>query len=102
MVIFVPSPGAYLAAGVLLGFGNAGCRVARSALLLRLVPNAVMGRVGGFYQVLDRLLRTTLVLSLSLVDTRGAPAGFGLLTAVFLAAFAGLLATRSAASRATG
>jgi hypothetical protein len=50
--------------------------------------------------VLDRLLRTTLVLSLSLVDTRGAPAGFGLLTAVFLAAFAGLLATRSAANRA--
>ena len=101
VVILVPSPGAYLAAGVLLGFGNAGCRVARSALLLRLVPNAVMGRVGGFYQVLDRLLRTTLVLSLSLVDARGAPAGFALLTAVFLAAFAGLLATRSSAERAT-
>ncbi|MBM3843974.1 MAG: MFS transporter [Verrucomicrobia bacterium] len=45
--VHLPLP--YLCAGALLGFGNAGCRVARSALLLHLVPNAVMGRVGGFY-----------------------------------------------------
>jgi MFS family permease len=83
-------------ASALIGFGNAGSRVARSALLLHLVPNEVMGRVGGFYQVLDRILRTTLVLAMAIIDTQGPPAGFMLLTAVFLLAFAGVLQTRAA------
>lgn len=92
--VHLPLP--YLCAGALLGFGNAGCRVARSALLLHLVPNAVMGRVGGFYQVLDRVLRTALVLAMGIIDTHGPPVGFVLLAAVLLLALAGVLRTRAA------
>jgi MFS family permease len=93
--VHLPLP--YLCAGALLGFGNAGCRVARSALLLHLVPNAVMGRVGGFYQVLDRVLRTALVLAMGIIDAHGPPVGFALLAAVLLLALAGALRTRAAA-----
>jgi MFS family permease len=96
IVIFVRLPLAFLVASALLGFGNAGSRVARSALLLHLVPNEVMGRVGGFYQVLDRILRTTLVMAMAIIDTQGPPAGFLLLTIVFLLAFAGVMRTRAA------
>jgi MFS family permease len=95
MVIFLRVPIVYLAAGVLLGFGNAGCRVARSALLLHIVPNSVMGRVGGFYQVLDRVLRTALVMAMGIIDAHGPPAGFVVLLAVLLVALFGVLQTRA-------
>ncbi|MEI6466540.1 MAG: MFS transporter [Verrucomicrobiota bacterium] len=90
-------PAAFVLAGALLGFGNAGSRVARSALLLRLVPNDVMGRVSSFYQILDRLLRTVLVMSMAVIDTQGPPAGYALLTVVFVIALCGVLQTRDAA-----
>jgi len=86
-----------LCAGALLGFGNAGCRVARSALLMHLVPTTVMGRVGGFFQVLDRVLRTALVLAMEIIDAHGPPVGFALLAVLLLLALAGALRTRAAA-----
>lgn len=89
-------PLTFLVAGALLGFGNAGCRVARSALLLHVVPNEFMGRVGGFYQVLDRVLRTVLVLAMGIIDAHGPPAGYMVLTAVLLVALFGVLQSRSA------
>lgn len=96
LLIFLRYPLTFLVAGALLGFGNAGCRVARSALLLHLVPNEMMGRVGGFFQVLDRILRTGLVFAMGIVDTHGPPAGYVVLAAVLLVAFAGVLRTRDA------
>lgn len=96
LLIVFRFPVAFLFAGVLLGFGNAGCRVARSALLLHLVPNEVMGRVNGFYLVFDRVMRTLLVYAMIIIDTQGPPAGYMLLTIVFLFAFAGVLQSRSA------
>jgi hypothetical protein len=84
----------YLAAGVLLGFGNAGCRVARSALMLHVVPNTVMGRVGGFYNVLDRVLRTLFVLAMSIIDLYGPPAGFVVLLAILVVSLYGVMQTR--------
>jgi hypothetical protein len=89
------NPLAYLVAGALCGFGNAGCRVARSALMLNLVPNAVMGRVGVFYNLLDRVLRTLLVSSMFIIDVHGAPAGYALLAGLIVLAFAGVLLTRN-------
>jgi MFS family permease len=96
VLIVLQHPWIYLAAGVLLGFGNAGSRVARSALMLHIVPNEVMGRVGIFYNVLDRLVRTVLVGSMIIVDWWGPPAGFLLLFAIMLAALAGVYASRAA------
>jgi MFS family permease len=96
VLIVLRFPPAFLVAGALLGFGNAGCRVARSALLLHLVPNDVMGRVGGFFLVLDRVLRTVLVMAMAVIDTHGPPGGYIVLTAVLLVAFFGVLQTRAA------
>ena len=94
VLVVLRFPVTFVLAGALLGFGNAGCRVARSALLLQLVPNDVMGRVSGFYQVLDRVLRTGLVMSMVIIDTHGPPAGYALLTGVLLLALLGVLQTR--------
>ena len=96
LVAFVRHRLIYLAAGALLGFGNAGCRVARSTLLLNLVPNNMMGRVGGFYSVFDRLLRTGLVLAMGIIEISGPPAGFAILLAVVALALFGVTRTRSA------
>ncbi|MEO6244710.1 MAG: MFS transporter [Opitutaceae bacterium] len=88
-------PATFLVAVTLLGFGNAGCRVARAALMLHLVPNEVMGRVGGFFQVLDRVLRTLLVLSMMVIDTLGPPAGYLILAVVLVIALFGVMQTRA-------
>ncbi len=86
---------AYYAALMLFGLGNAGSRVARNALVLHLVPNAVMGRVAMFFSAADRLLRTVLTFTCTLIVARGsASLGFAVLLAVLLVAFAGTLATR--------
>lgn len=95
IVFTVRLPLAYLSAGLLLGFGNAGCRVARSALMLHIVPNKVMGRVGGFYNVFDRVLRTLFVLAMSIIDIYGPPAGFAVLIAILIVALIGVTQTRS-------
>jgi MFS family permease len=96
VVITLRFPLAYLLAGALLGFGNAGGRVARSALLLHLVPNEVMGRVGGFYLVLDRVLRTLLVMAMSIIDVYGPTSGFMLLAILLVVALAGVWQSRGA------
>jgi MFS family permease len=97
VIILVPHPGIYLVAATLLGFGNAGCRVARSALMLNLVPNEVMGRVGVFYNVLDRLLRTLLVSAMVIIDLYGVSAGFSVLLVILIIALAGVLQSRDIA-----
>jgi MFS family permease len=94
ILVVIQFPLTFLVSGVLLGFGNAGCRVARSALLMHLVPIGVMGRIGVFYQVLDRVLRTLLVMSMVVIDTQGPPAGYLILTVVVLLAFIGVLQSR--------
>jgi MFS family permease len=94
LVVF-RSPLCYLAAAALCGFGNAGCRVARSALMLNLVSNAVMGRVGVFYNLLDRILRTVLVSAMAFTDVYGAPSGYAMLAGIMVLAIAGVLATRN-------
>ncbi len=95
IVLVAPYPLAFLVAGLLLGFGNAGTRVARSALLMHLVPNHMMGRVGGFYQVLDRVLRTLLVMAMVVIDTRGPVAGYLILAVLAVLALAGALHSRA-------
>lgn len=97
LLLVLQLPAAFILAAALIGCGNAGCRVARSALLLRVVPQEVMGRVSSFYQILDRLLRTALVLAMAVIDTHGPPAGYLLLTAVLVLALVGVLRTRRSA-----
>ena len=99
-VTFLRVSGVYLVVGVLLGFGNAGCRVARNTLMLNSVPNAVMGRVGIFFSVFDRFLRTVLVAGMVVVDRYGPPSGFGLLAAILGIALVAAFRSRHAAIEA--
>ncbi len=96
MIIALRFPLTYLMASVMLGFGNAGCRVARNALMLNIVPNEMMGRVGGFYSVFDRVLRTLLVSSMGVIEIAGPPAGFAMLLIVLIVALVGVLQSRAA------
>lgn len=86
----------YYAALLLLGFGNAGSRVARGALVLNLVPNTVMGRVQMFFSAFDRLLRTVLTFGATMIVARAsASLGFVCLGLILLIAFVAMLASRS-------
>jgi len=88
MIIFLPTVALYFAAGILLGFGNAGIRVARSAAMLHLIDNQVMGRVGSFFHAYDRLLRTALTsIAIALVAGPGVRVAFGLLLVLVLASW---------------
>lgn len=92
----------YYGALLLFGFGNAGTRVARSALLFCVVPSSLMGRVGMFFSAFDRLLRTGLTFAMTLILAHAsATLGFVTLLIVLLAAFAGTLATRGSVSAAS-
>jgi hypothetical protein len=60
-----------------------------------------MGRVHVFFLVAERSVRTLLILTMTgLVDAHGAPLCFALLLLVNLAAFVGMLRSRSAAEAA--
>jgi MFS family permease len=96
LLMLWPTTASYYVALGLFGLGNAGSRVARNALVLHLVPNPMMGRVGMFFSAADRLLRTALTSLCTFVVARGSAAhGFTALWLVLLAALLGALATRS-------
>lgn len=101
LLVALRTPPAYYAALALFGLGNAGGRVARNAVMLHVVPNGVMGRVGMFFNAADRLLRTVLTSACTVAVARGgATPGFVLLWIVLLAAFLGALATKSSVAAA--
>jgi MFS family permease len=51
----------FLISFMLQGWGNAGSRVARSILVLKTVPNEIVGRVNLFYGAVERLFRAALL-----------------------------------------
>lgn len=97
LLVLLPTVPAYLAAALFLGFGNAGSRVARSATILHLVDNRVMGRVGSFFHAYDRVLRTVLTSAvIAIVAAAGARPAFALLLLLVLVSLVAVLRTRSA------
>ncbi len=96
VLVLFPNIPLYLVAALLLGFGNAGSRVARSAALLHLVDNRVMGRVGSFFHAYDRVLRTVLTSAvISIVAVGGARPAFALLFVLVLIGLAAVIRSRS-------
>jgi MFS family permease len=57
----LPIAGVFLVSFLLQGWGNAGSRVARSILVLKTVPNEIIGRVNLLYGAIERLLRAALL-----------------------------------------
>ena len=97
LLVFFPNITIYLLAALLLGFGNAGSRVARSAAILHLVDKKVMGRVNSFFYAYDRVLRTVLTSAvIAIVTTGGARHAFALLLALVLVGLVAVWQSRSA------
>jgi MFS family permease len=93
------TPLSYFISMGIFGVGNAGCRVARNAVMLHTVPNTVMGRVGMFFNGADRLLRTVLILTSTLIVARHSPVlAFYVLWLILLVSIAGAYATRTRGS----
>jgi MFS family permease len=70
---------------LLQGWGNAGSRVARSILVLKTVPNEIIGRVNLFYSAIERLLRAALLAWVTcLVKDRGPNLSYLILAGVCL------------------
>jgi MFS family permease len=57
----LPIAAVFLISFMLQGWGNAGSRVARSILVLKTVPNEIVGRVNLFYSAIERLFRAALL-----------------------------------------
>jgi MFS family permease len=96
LLMLLQVPAGYFVAMCIFGVGNAGCRVARTAVMLRVVPNAVMGRISMFFGAADRLLRTALISTSTLIVAHYNPTtAFAVLGLVLLAALVGALATRA-------
>lgn len=99
LLVLFPSTTLYLVAALLLGFGNAGSRVARSAAMLHLIDNKVMGRVGSFFHAYDRVLRTALTSAvIAIVAAGGARPAFALLLLLVLLSLVAVFKSRSALS----
>jgi MFS family permease len=102
LVVLFPNIAVYLLAALFLGYGNAGSRVARSAALLHLIDNRVMGRVSSFFHAYDRVLRTVLTSAvIAIVATHGARSAFALLLLLVVLCLWAVLQTRSALTPAT-
>jgi MFS family permease len=97
LLVLFPVPALYFVASLLLGFGNAGSRVARSAAMLHLIDNKVMGRVGSFFHAYDRVLRTILTSAvIAIVAVGGARPAFALLLVLVLVSLVAVVRSRSA------
>lgn len=97
ILVLFPATAFYLVASLLLGFGNAGIRVARSAAMLHLIDNKVMGRVGSFFHAYDRVLRTILTSAvIAIVAAGGARPAFALLLILVLISLGVVLRSRAA------
>jgi MFS family permease len=57
----LPVAAVFILSFMLQGWGNAGSRVARSILVLKTVPNDIIGRVNLFYGAIERLFRAALL-----------------------------------------
>lgn len=96
ILTFLHSTVLYYAALLLLGLGSAGSRVARGAVVLTLVPPEVLGRVQMFFAAFDRLLRTCLIFTATVLVARyDAAVGFASLAAVVAVAFVGMMISRT-------
>jgi MFS family permease len=103
VIIFIPRVSLYLVAGVLIGFGNAGIRVARSTLMLHRIDNRVMGRVGSFFHAYDRVLRTLLTsAAIAIIAGASVRVAYGFLFVLVLGAGSVVLATRDSLEPKTG
>jgi MFS family permease len=97
LLVFCPGVAFYFCAALLLGFGNAGVRVARSAAILHLVDKQVMGRVNSFFYAYDRVVRTALTSAvIAIVAAGGARPAFALLLVLVLVSLAAVWQSRSA------
>ena len=72
----------------LQGWGNAGSRVARTILVLKTVPNGIVGRVNLFYSAFERLLRSTaLALVTAMLPAWGVANSYWVLAVIAVAAW---------------
>lgn len=95
LLALFPTVVLYLVLNAMLGWGNAGSRVARSTIILTAIPNSLIGRVNVLFNLLERLLRTVVLLFLtSQVERLGAPFGFGLVAAMAGLAWIGVALSR--------
>lgn len=88
-------PVAYVLLLLVTGWGNAGTRVARSTLIMELVPMRLVGRVN---TVLSMFQKAALVVLVGIFTARiaeeGTPLGFLIVTGLMVLALIGLVATR--------
>jgi MFS family permease len=88
--------GLFLTLKIMLGWGNAGSRVARNTIMMNEVPNEYMGRVNSFFAAVGMLLRVSLIgLFARTVVYTGASISLFIMGGLLLLACFGVLVSRS-------
>ncbi|MED1420361.1 MFS transporter [Bacillus smithii] len=61
LMVFIPNTLVFLVLNFILGGADAGTRVARSTMIMNLIPNHMIGRTESFYNGLGLILRTMII-----------------------------------------
>ncbi len=100
LIAIFPAVLLFLALDVILGWGNAGSRVARNTIMMNEVPNEFMGRVNSFFSAIGMLLRISLIgLFARTVSYTGASFSLLVMGGLLLIACIGVLISRSLFAR---
>ncbi|PWK07409.1 MFS transporter [Tumebacillus permanentifrigoris] len=95
LIGFFPLTWLYMALKLLLGWGNAGTRVARNTVMMELVPNALMGRVNSFFNAFGMGTRVLLLAIFTrTIATTGPALSLVICCGILGVCFAGVLAGR--------
>lgn len=97
LIVAVPVIPVFLLLNLGLGCGNAGTRVARNTIMMELVRNDLIGRVNSFFTGIGYGLRVSLIALFTQITVHaGAVKSLMIMGCLLIAAFAGVIASRSA------
>ncbi|MBL0386526.1 MFS transporter [Tumebacillus sp. ITR2] len=95
LIGFYPLTWLYMALKLVLGWGNAGTRVARNTVMMELVPNPLMGRVNSFFNAFGMGTRVLLLAIFTrTIAYTGSAMSFVICGVLLLLCFVGVLAGR--------
>lgn len=90
----------FLGLKILLGWGNAGARVARNTVMMDLVPNALIGRVNSFFSAVGMGMRVVLVsLFTQSIHYTGASISLTIVGILLIVSILGVIMSRSILQR---
>lgn len=92
VIAWLPVIGIFLLVQIVLGWGNAGTRVARNTIMMDMVPNQIIGRVDSFFQAIGLGIRVAIIgLFTQTIHMTGASISLSIVGTLLILSFIGIL-----------